>query len=114
MIMLTPNTGKESICIAKYNVYVKVIDFNIKYVLKEIVIGPGQHTWYWVPLKEDKYIDLTGIDGNFCSFNHAINRSINDPYCTVYVFNSYEEMFREWEEIKYVDSIKTKYVSDQK
>ena len=54
-------------------------------------------------------INISDLNGRYTSFDFAINRSINDPYCTVYVFKDCAEMMNNWEEIKYNDTITTQY-----
>jgi len=109
MKILHPNTGQEFVPIVKYHLYVSVMDTGLKRFLKEIKIGPGQHTWYWVSFMPDRFIDLDGIDNSYCTFDNAINRTVNDAYCTVYEFENYEQMIKVWDEIRYVDNITTCY-----
>ena len=113
MQILKPNSGKEIQYISKNDVLVKITDFGAIFFLKEIIIGPGQHTWEWIPLKEDRPIDLSGMDNKYSTFDHALNRSVNDPYCTIYHFISYSDFFGDYtkNEIKYYDNIKTRYTS---
>ena len=111
MKIMKPNIeGKEVEYIDKSQVYVKVTDYNEISILKEIIISPGQHTWYWVPIKPSKTIDLTMLDGGkYCTFEWAINRAVNDCYCTVYSFNDMDELMKKWVDVKYQDTIKTLY-----
>ena len=111
MNILEPNTGEEAHYIVKDNVYVSVTDYGQLSLLKEIKIGPGQRTWYWIVLKETVMIDVSDVidAGQYCSFDHAINRAVNDPYCTVYAFGSYQEMAKDWKKIKHVETITTIY-----
>ena len=109
MKILKPNTGENIVPISKNNVYVNVMDFGVKFLLKEIKVAPGQHTFYWVPLKADKIIDISDIDFYICSFDHAINKMVNNAYCTVYSFDNFEEMVKMWNDIKYIDNIATVY-----
>lgn len=113
MTVLDPNTGKEVHYIVKGHVYVKVMDFHQKSYLKEIKISPGQRTWQWIKLEEEDYIDISDIDGRYCSFDNAINRAINNPYCTVYEFDSYAEMAKNWDKIKYQNTITTTYKEEE-
>jgi hypothetical protein len=113
MKTLFPNTGDDFILISKNDFYVRITDFKTIQFLKEIKIGPGQHTWEWISFKANNFIDLNNIDNNYCTFNNAINRSINNLYCTVYKFKNIEEMMKNWDEIKYVDNITTTYSSEQ-
>ena len=111
MRILKPNTGKETESILKSNVFVMVTDYKLKKILREIKVRPGQHTCDWDAFEGNGVIDMsdTVANGRYCSFDNAINKVVNDPYCTVYEFDSYEQMIKNWESIVYVDSIKTKY-----
>jgi hypothetical protein len=111
MKILNPNTGKDIVSISKYSLYVSVMDTGVVRFLKEIKVDHGQHTWEWVSLKPSKFIDISEIDANYCSFDHAMNRAINDLYCTVYSFDTVEQMINNWDKIVYTDSIKTVYKS---
>ncbi len=109
MRILSPNTSENIVPISKKNVYVYAIDYGHKFLLREIKIAPGHHTWYWVPLRQDGVIDISDMGSNSCSFDNAINRVVNDAYRTVYSFDNFEEMASMWNEIKYIDNIKTVY-----
>lgn len=113
MRILEPNNGKEFVPILKHHSYVRANDTKQKLFLKEIKIGTAQYTWEWVSLMPDHYVDLKGIGERYCTFDHAINKVVNDPYCTVYEFDSYSEMIDNWSQIKYVDSITTVYQSSE-
>ena len=113
MRILKPNTDEKNVLIAKYHVYIFATDTKNRFFLKEIKIGPGQHTWEWISLRTDRYIDIGSIDNNYCSFNNAINKAVNDPYSTVYEFDNFDEVFKNWDNIKYVDSIVTIYKSQE-
>lgn len=109
MIILEPNAGKEFVPIAKQHSYVCVTDTRQKSFLKQIKISPGQYTWEWVSLRSDRFVDLEGISNRYCSFDNAVNRAVNDSYCTVYGFDNHDEMISQWDDIKYIDSITTVY-----
>ena len=113
MRILKPNTGEAIVQIAKYHVYVFATDTKNRFFLKEIYLGPGQHTWEWISLRTDRFIDLHKIGDNYCSFEFAINRAVNDPYSTVYEFDSFDEVFENWTDIKYADNIVTIYKSEE-
>lgn len=113
MKILKPNTGKDVVPIIKQHIYVKATDTKQISFLKEIKIDLGQHTWEWISFRSDLYVDVSEINDRYCSFDHAINRSVNDVYCTVYEFESIEEMINNWSEIKYVDNITTVYKSKE-
>ena len=111
MKILEPNNGKEFVPIEMRHVYICATDTKQKMFLKEIKIGPAQHTWEWVNFRTDRIVDLSGIKDRYCSFDNAINRAVNDLYCTVYEFESFEKVTESWNNIKYVDSITTVYTS---
>lgn len=109
MKILEPNTGQEFAPIMKQHAYAFIGDTKQKFFLKEINIALGQHTWEWISLRSDRFIDIRAIGDRYCTFDNAINRAVNDPYCTVYEFDSSEEMIKNWNDIKYIDNIKTIY-----
>lgn len=109
MKILKPNIKEHIVPISKNSVYVYVMDYGAKFFLKEIKVSPGQHTWYWIPLKVDKFIDISNTDGHICTFDSAINKVVNDAYRTVYSFDNFDEMVRMWDNIKYIDNIVTVY-----
>jgi hypothetical protein len=109
MTILKPNVGKDLVAIPVSNVYIKVADYGAKFLLKSIKIALGQHTWEWIPLKEGSEVDISGIGDRYCSFDKAINIEINDPYHTVYMFDTFEQAIRNWSDIVYQNSITTKY-----
>ncbi len=111
MRILQPNTEEELVPIYKQHIYVSVTDFGLICFLKEIIVGPGQHSWEWIPLKADKSLDISGIDNKYRSFDYAINRAVSDLYCTIYEFKDFKEVVDKWEDIKYVDYIKTVFKS---
>ena len=113
MRILKPNVGDKFVPIAKQHSYVRATDTKQKLFLKEIKIGPAQHTWEWISLRTDRQVDLSGINDRYCSFDNAINRAVNDMYCTVYEFDSTDEVISEWDNIKYIDSITTIYKSKE-
>ena len=114
MKILNPNSGEEIECISKGEIYVRVTDYGGKYILKSIKIQPGQYTWYWVPFNPSDIIDISDIGGKICTFDFAINRAVNDAYSTVYSFNSLDGFIKQWETIKYVDSISTTFKGEDK
>jgi len=110
---LNPNNGEEMVPIVKNHCYVFVTDYRAKFFLKEIKVAPAQHTWEWISLDSNHIVDLSGIGNRYCSFDNAINKKVNDPYCTVYEFPTEEDMISCWNsnDIEYVDNIKTVYKS---
>ena len=111
MRILEPNTGKETESISKSSIYVFITDYKLIKILKEVKVSPGQHTFFWISLESDKCMDISDIvlNGKYCTFDHAINRAVNDSYCTLYEFDSISQLTKNWDKIKYVDRIKTKY-----
>jgi hypothetical protein len=47
------------------------------------------------------------------SFEDAINKAVNNPYCTVYAFDTHRDMAKHWEELVYLDTITTTYKREQ-
>ena len=112
MKVLNPNVEEKVVFIPKNLVYVYVTDYGKMALLKEIKVDAGQHTWYWMDLKEEAFINISGIKNQYCTFENAINRAINDPYCTVYSFHSFEQFALNIRSVVYVDSIKTVYKTE--
>ena len=100
--------------INRYNVYISVTDYGLKKLLKEVVISPGNHIWTWIPLQEEKYINLTDKETNYFSFDEAVNREVRDNYSIVYNFDNYKEMANHWNDIVYKDKKLTLYQSEEK
>lgn len=113
METLKPNTGEKIIQIPKHSIYAYITDYGYKYVLKEIRVDLGQHTWYWILMKETVEIDLCGIADRYCTFDKAINMAINNSYATVYKFDNYSEMMKNWDKIVYVNAIRTIYTEEE-
>jgi hypothetical protein len=109
MKVLEPNNGKNIEYISTDHLYVKITDYKKITVLKEVIVAPGQHSWEWIELKEGTSVDVSRLGNNFCTFDNAINKSVNNFYCTIYEFDSLEEMIGKWKKIKYNDNIITKY-----
>jgi len=109
--ILYPNNGEDIVLVDTNHIFVSVTDYGLKTILKEIVISPGQHHWEWIALGRDRPINISGIGNKYSSFNHALNRAINDPYSTVYEILGLEEII--WDHIEFVDSIKTVYKAEE-
>ena len=110
MKILKPNVNEALIQIPKHAVYISIADYGAMFLLKEIVIRPGHHTWFWIPLNPKSEINLSELgDQLYISFDKAINRKVNDSYSTVYSFENMNEVISEWKNIKYVDQIQTIY-----
>jgi len=109
MEILEPNTGENIKYISKEFTYVRVMDFNLKEILKEVVVSPGQHSWEWISLSSDRKIDISNLQGRYSTFDNTINRSVNNPYCSIYSFGDFREMMKNWDKIVYRDSITTQY-----
>ena len=112
MRILEPNNGREIVPISVHHIYIQATDTHRKLLLKEIKIGPAQHSWEWIDFRTNRLVDLSGIGDRYCSFDNAINRSVNDLYCTVYEFENFEEAVKNWGNIKYTDNITTVYSSE--
>lgn len=109
MKILEPNTKEKVIFISKNSLYVSITDYNLKFLLKEIKIGPGSHIWSWMSLKEDSLLDLSEEGMKYPSFELSINKEVNNPYKTVYQFDTYEDLIENWNKIEYKDKIGTEY-----
>jgi len=104
--------GKAIEYINKNHIYVKVVDYqNEILVLKEIIISPGQHTWFWISLSKNKPIDLKPSEHELSTFDESINKAICNPYCTVYVFEDYSDMWSSSKSLIYDDTPPTVYKS---
>lgn len=109
MRTLEPNPEGKLQYISKNCTFVSITDFKAIHWLREIIVGPGQHSWHWIPLKADATLDISDIGNKVCSFEYAINRYVNDPYRTVYAFDDFGEFIKEWGNIKYINPIITNY-----
>ena len=98
--------------IVQSHVYVKVTDYGLVSILKEVLLAPGNTLWMWIVMKENLPIDIFHSD-KIHSFNEAVNRSVNDLYCTLYEFSSYKEILESWEDIKYIDDIGIIYKQEE-
>ena len=111
MKILSPNVeNKEVEYIVKNHIFVKVMDYGRKYMLKQIYIRAGMSTWYWIDLRPSESIDMSR-DFKVQSFDEAINRAVNNRYCSVYDFDTLDEMLNSWQQIIYKDDITTLYKS---
>ena len=112
MNILKPNNGEEVQFIVSGHVYIKVWDYGKTYILTHLKI-PNINTplsetiWAWISLDEGVTTDLSELSHS--SFEDAINKAVNNPYCTVYAFDTYRDMAKHWEEIIYLDTITTTY-----
>jgi len=112
MNILKPNSGKEYHYIVSSHVYVKVWDYGKKFMLSHLKMpnlqSPMRETvWIWLGLNEGTFTDVSELSHS--TFEDAINRAVNNPYTTVYEFDSYEDMAKHWDDIKYIDTITTTY-----
>ena len=114
MKILNSNTGEDIVPVATNHVFVYVTDYGLKAILKEIVVDLGQHHWEWIAFSSNKPVDISDIGNRFSTFDNALNREVNDVYCTIYEFQDFNEVIREWDSIKYVDNIKTIYKAEEK
>lgn len=116
MNILKPNSGKEVHYIVSSHVYVKVWDYGKKFLLSHLKLPNlktpiNETVWVWLGLNEGTSTDVGEL--SHATFDDAINKSVNNPYATVYEFDSYEEMAIHWEDIKYVDTITTTYKAEK-
>jgi hypothetical protein len=109
--------GKEIEYINKTHIYVRVMDHGEISILKEIIIGPGQHTWFWVPFKVNKStkssipVDLSPREYTLTTFDEAINHSIRSPFCVIYEFDDCDDMWGNLDNLIYDDTPPTVYKS---
>jgi hypothetical protein len=112
MRVLKPNDGKCVKYIVSNHSYVKVWDYGKKHILCNIKMSDssfGEKIWAWILTSaEDGCTDLKDVA--YSSFDEAINRAVNNPYCTVYTAETFLELADNWEKIKYIDTIETSYV----
>lgn len=94
--------------IVKDHVYVMITDFGLISILKQVLLSPGRSTWIWVAMKAEIAIDIYH-QKKILTFDEAINKAVNDLYCTVYKFGTYREMVNAWDTIRYKDDIGTVY-----
>lgn len=114
MKILKPNNGERVIQIPKNCIYLQVTDYKSRFLLKRVKIAEGHHTWAWIPLKLDGEFDLTEFgEDRFFSFDNAINLAVNNLYATVYQFDNWEELCKEWNNIEYQNNITTVYKSEK-
>lgn len=114
MRKLSPNTGDGFVLVGKNHVFVYVTDYGLKKLLREIIVGPGQHHWGWIEISANKPIDLSDIGDRYSTFDHALNRAVNDSYCSVYEIDDFNELVEKWNSIEYsTDTITTVYSSEK-
>lgn len=113
MQILKPNTGNEIQPIYKNHVFAAITDYGLLLLLREIRVkfGNPKSSWIWIELKEGSLITVGSGVMEHPSFDNAINKMVNDPYCTVYDFDTYYGMIDYWNanEIKYQETIATVY-----
>ncbi len=116
MKILNANTGVDIVPVIKNHIFVYITDYKVRALLMEIIVAPGQHHWEWVVITTASNIsvDVSSLGDRFSSFDHALNRAVNDLYCTVYEFETFYDLAKNWEEIEYVDSITTVYKAGEK
>lgn len=114
MNILKPNNGTSVVQIPINFIYVCVTDYKAKFLLKQVKIRAGQHTWAWIPLKPEDELDVSQYgDDLYMSFDRAVNKMVNDAYSTVYSFSDIEEMVKRWAEIVYQSNITTVYQQEK-
>ena len=109
MQILEPNTGEDNIFIPKDDVYVYITDYGKLALLVEIETGTVLSKYYWFDLTRNRKINISQVSRECDTFETAINRAINNMYCTVYRFQNFGEVVIEWNKIRYIDNIKTIY-----
>ena len=113
MKVLKPNVGKQIQVIYKNHVFIAVTDYGSLYLLREVRVkyANPKSMWIWMELKEGNLLTIGSGDKEFSSFDVAINKMVNNPYCTVYDCEHYDEMMGMWFEGKiiYEDMIETIY-----
>ena len=116
MKILEPNiSGQDVLYINKKDLYVKAMDYGVKKMLRHFLISPGVGTWLWITVSPDPSADIDLKDTNeYQAFDKSVNKSVNDPYCTVYSFRDFNELVKEWNNVKYVETITTVYKEDNK
>jgi len=107
MKILKANTGAREQFIVSTHTYVKVWDYEKKHILVHMKLTSGESIWVWVDLTTGSISDISEM--GYRSFEDAINKAVNNPYCTVYDFESFEELANHWDEVNYVDTITTTY-----
>ena len=112
MRILEPDTGKDHEYIIKSHLFVRITDYGKKNLLKEIIVSPGQHSWEWISFDSQTPIDISDIGDRYSSFDNAINRSVNNIYCTVYEFDDFDDLRKNWRKVIFVDRVKTKYCGE--
>lgn len=108
---LKPSSGtdKEIIPVDIGCSFAHVTDYGKIFFLKEIKVSPGQRHWQWVAFDSNTPIDISQLGDRYCTFNNALNRAINDVYCNVYMYETWEEMVYSSHALKYEDNVATVY-----
>jgi hypothetical protein len=108
MKVLEPNIGKKEIeYILKDSIYVAIADYGSIKILKELILGPGEHLWHWIDIGSSTN-NLYPFDRH-ASFDILINKAINDIFWTVYEFADIKDFLNNINDIKYIDSPRTIY-----
>ncbi|MFA5759714.1 MAG: hypothetical protein WC942_10220 [Clostridia bacterium] len=105
MKILNQHEGEGTEYLLKTHTYIRVYDYGDICILKGFSVNLGETRWKWVNLKKgsDNLIDMKEF---YTTFDAAINRATNDMYSTVYEFSSFDAVIRNWDDIKYINSIK--------
>ena len=110
MRILNPNTGDKVQYVVQNNIFVMITDFGDLFILTNIRVKFDKESgWYWIPIHRKRENVVGFIEEFSPTFNKAINRKVNDPYCTVYEFGNTKEFLENAGKIKYVDNIQTIY-----
>lgn len=110
--ILHPNTGQKIQYIVSSHVYVKVYDYGKRFLLTHLQVynsGIYEDRWVWVSLREGEPTNIKEF--GHPTFEDAINKAVNNPYTTIYEFESFTDMMCNWKNINYIDTITTKYKS---
>jgi hypothetical protein len=111
MRILRPNVEDGVQYVVKNHIFVLITDFNDFYFLTNIRIKfEKDDFWYWIPIQRRKRESVVGANDEFCgTFDHVLNRKVNDLYCSVYEFDDIKDFLDNIGNVKYIDNIKTIY-----
>ena len=105
MEILKANDGAAERFIVNTHTYIKVWDYGKKHILVHLKMNKDY--WTWVEVFPGGITDVS--EQSYKSFEEAINKAVNNPYCTIYNFETCSEMAKHWDDIKYIDTITTTF-----
>jgi len=108
MKRLKPVSDKSVEYVSKCHIYVKITDYNNVSLLKQIKVKPGVVQWMWVSIDPKDVINLE-YNKVYNTFDRAITRSVNDPFCNVIQFDDIDSFKENLVNIKYIDENITQY-----